>query len=72
MWDDVNRHYSDLENSTQMCDMRDKVRNLKHGDLNITRYFNAFITLWHELDMFNNYNWSCPTNADLYNTIIKK
>ena len=49
MWDAVRRRYSDLENSTQMCDLRDTARNLKQGDLSVTQYFNTLTTLWQEL-----------------------
>lgn len=55
MWDAMNRRYSDLENSTQMWDLRDKARNLKQGNLDVKQYFNALTIMWQELDMFNNH-----------------
>lgn len=72
MWDAVRRRYSDLENSTQMCDLRDTARNLKQGDLSVTQYFNTLTTLWQELDMFNNHNWKCQEDAALYKSIVEK
>lgn len=45
MWDAVSRRYSDLENSTQMCDLRDTARSLKQGDLSVTQYFNSLTKL---------------------------
>lgn len=61
-----------MENSTQMCDLRDLVRMLKQGDMDVTQYFNALSKLWQELDLYNIHRWHCKQDVALYRLIIDK
>lgn len=73
MWDAVVQRYSDVENSTQMCDLRDTARTLKQGDMDVIEYFNTLFSLWQELDIFNaQHRWHCEVDAALYRLIIDK
>ena len=66
LWDALNRSYLDVENSAIMFELRNKARNLKQGDLDVTEYFNALPRLWNELDLSSNEEWSCLDDATKY------
>ena len=66
LWDALNRSYSDVENSAIMFELRNKARNLKQGDLDVTEYFNALPRLCNELDLSSNEEWSCLDDATKY------
>lgn len=65
MWETEKRQYSDLENSAQLFELRNKARNLTQGERDVTTYFNALTKLWQEIDLFNNANWLCSEDAYL-------
>lgn len=59
LWEAVKETYSDLENSSQLFELRNMARNLKQGDMDVTHYFNSLKNLWQELDLFNECEWRC-------------
>ena len=72
LWDTVNRAFSDLENLAQMFELRDKVRNLRQGDMDVIQYFNIFNKLWQEIGMFNDCVWSFAKDSERYKKIVDK
>ena len=72
IWDAVTLAYSDLEDSSQMFDLRTRSRNLKQDDGNVTQYFNSLTKLWQELDLFTQPVWQNPTDAELYRQMLSK
>ena len=50
IWDKVKVAYSDFDNSVQLCELRDKARD-------ITEYYTTLTKLWQELDLFQPSDW---------------
>ena len=42
--------YSNLENSAQLCEVRDNARDLKQGNTDVTEYFTALTKIWQKLN----------------------
>lgn len=42
--------YSNLENSAQLCEVRDHARDLKQGNTDVTEYFTALTKIWQKLN----------------------
>ncbi|GAV60583.1 UBN2_3 domain-containing protein, partial [Cephalotus follicularis] len=40
IWDAVNKNYSDLENASQVFEIKNKLKDLRQGRMDITEYFN--------------------------------
>ena len=57
IWDKVKVAYSDLDNSAQLCELRDKARDLKQGSMDVTEYYTTLTKLWQELDLFEPNDW---------------
>ena len=45
LWEAIKRSYSDLENSAQMFELRNKARKIMQSDLDVTQYFNSLTKL---------------------------
>lgn len=72
MWEAAKRQYSDLENSSQLFELRNKARNLTQAEMDVTTYFNALTKLWQEVDLFNNGHWLCSGCIEKHQTMVNK
>ena len=63
VWEVVRETYLDLENSTQIFELKTKLWWLKQGEREVTKYYNAMKGLWQELDLCFEEEWDCPTNS---------
>ncbi|KZV43823.1 hypothetical protein F511_24410 [Dorcoceras hygrometricum] len=52
VWDVVRRMYSDLGNTSQVFELRSKLKEIKQGSHTVTHYFSELQELWQELDLF--------------------
>ena len=50
VWEAVRDCYSNLENSSQIFDLKTRLWQSKQGKRDITTYYNEMVTLWQELD----------------------
>ncbi|GAV87971.1 UBN2_3 domain-containing protein, partial [Cephalotus follicularis] len=51
IWDAVNKNYSDFENASQVFEIKNKLKDLYQGSMDISEYFNELQMLWQELDL---------------------
>lgn len=72
MWEAAKRQYSDLDNSSQLFELRNKARNLTQGEKNVTTYFNALTKLCQEVDLFHNGHWFCAGCVENYQKMVNK
>lgn len=49
-WDSLRETYSDLENSSQIFEIKTKLWQSKQGHSDATVYYNEMVALWQELD----------------------
>ncbi|KAK3026255.1 hypothetical protein RJ639_041631 [Escallonia herrerae] len=57
IWDTVNKNYYDLENASQVFEIKNKLKEMHQGNLEVTEYYNELQTLWQELDMHYEADW---------------
>ncbi|KAK3015319.1 hypothetical protein RJ639_006167 [Escallonia herrerae] len=57
IWDAVNKNDSDLENASQVFEIKNKLKEMRQGNLEVTEYYNELQTLWQELDMHYEADW---------------
>ena len=50
VWKAVRDCYSNLENSSQIFDLKTQLWQSKQGERDVTTYYNEMVTLWQELD----------------------
>ncbi|CAH9107930.1 unnamed protein product [Cuscuta europaea] len=50
VWDSIKETYSDLENSSQIFELKTKLWQSKQGNRDIISYYNEMVSLWQELD----------------------
>lgn len=55
--------YSDLEDSSQVFELRIRARNLRQCHLSVTQYLSTLKKLWQELDLFNFCEWKDPEDG---------
>ena len=46
VWDVVREMYSDVENSSQIYELKTKLWKAKQGDNDVTMFYNELVTLW--------------------------
>ena len=63
VWDSIHETYSDLENSSQISELKSKLWQSKQGDREITIYYNEMVTLWQELDQCYDDVWDNPNDC---------
>ncbi|XP_073137592.1 uncharacterized protein [Henckelia pumila] len=52
VWDAAKKMYSDLGNTSQVFEIRSKLKEIKQGSNSVTQYFSDLQDLWKELDLF--------------------
>ena len=57
IWDAVRENYSDLENASQVFEIKNKLKDIRQGNSDITEYYNLLQILWLELDMHYEADW---------------
>ena len=72
IWDAVQLAYSDYEDTSQVFELRNRARNLKQENLDVTQYFNSLKKLWQELDLFQSCNWKDPEDPALCKKMLAK
>ncbi|KAK3007413.1 hypothetical protein RJ639_014792 [Escallonia herrerae] len=63
VWEAVRETYSDVENSSQIFDLKTKLWKSKQGEREVTIYYNEIVSLWQELDQCYNDEWDCPSDS---------
>ncbi|KZV19589.1 hypothetical protein F511_13475, partial [Dorcoceras hygrometricum] len=66
VWEAVRETYSDLENSSQIFDLKTRLWNSKQGEKNVIEYYNEMRTLWQELDLCYEDDWECKNDNIKY------
>ena len=66
LWDNVNQMYSDLGNQSQVYELTLKLDEIRQGEESVTKYFSSLKHLWHDLDMFKDYEWKSIDDANHY------
>ena len=72
LWDTVNLMYSNLNNDSQLYDLRRKVQETKEGSLSATTYFNILNHCWMELDLYQDFEWKSEEDFLQYKKIVQK
>ena len=72
IWSAVKETYSDLGNAAQLFEIKTRLRKARQGEKTVTQYYTDLRTLWQELDLYCNYEWSCPTGSTLYQKMVEK
>ena len=57
VWEAVRDLYSDLENPSQIFELKIQLWQSKQSDRDVTTYYNELVTLWQELDQCNEDVW---------------
>ncbi|XP_022883696.1 uncharacterized protein LOC111400518 [Olea europaea var. sylvestris] len=63
VWEAVWDLYLDLENSSQIFDLKTRLWKSKQNDRDVTTYYNELVTLWQELDQCYDDVWENPNEA---------
>ena len=53
IWTNCKSMFSDLEDTAQVLETSEKIKNLKQGDVSVTKYFANLKKLWQEIDLFD-------------------
>ncbi|GAA0156013.1 hypothetical protein LIER_13606 [Lithospermum erythrorhizon] len=60
IWDGAKDMYSDSGNTSQISELRKKMKALKQGNLSVTKYFSKLQYFWTELDSYTEDDPLCP------------
>ena len=63
VWEEVRDMHSDVENSSQIFDLKTKLWKAKQRDRDVTFYYNELVTLWQELDLCYEDEWDCQKDS---------
>nr|KJB60833.1 hypothetical protein B456_009G327600 [Gossypium raimondii] len=63
VWDAMKDTYSDLENASQIFELKIKLCKARQGEKEVTFCYNEMMSLWQELDQCYNDEWECPRDG---------
>ena len=66
VWDAVRETYSDVENSSQLFEIKTRLWQMKQREREVTNYYMEMATLWQELDLSSEEEWECPGDSVCY------
>lgn len=72
LWTAIKETYSDLDNASQVFEIKSKLRDQRQGSLSVTEYYNILCTLWQELDLYYSNDWKCTLDAAIYTKRLEK
>lgn len=72
IWDAMALAYSDLKDSSQVYEFRNRIRDSKQGDTTVTQFFNTLKKLWQKVDLFNQVEWKDTEDATLYRKMMAR
>lgn len=63
VWDAVKETYSDVENSSQIFEIKTRLWQMKQGERDATDFYMEMTQLWQELDLNTEEEWECPADS---------
>ncbi|KZV50861.1 hypothetical protein F511_25459 [Dorcoceras hygrometricum] len=66
VWDAVRETYSDLENSSQIFDLKTRLWQSRQGQKTVFEYYNEMKGLWQEPDLCYDDKWECKHDSLKY------
>ncbi|XP_075088312.1 uncharacterized protein LOC142170326 [Nicotiana tabacum] len=63
VWEAVKETYSDVENASQIFELKIKLWKARQREREVTIYYNEMVSLWQELDQCYNDEWECPMDS---------
>ena len=72
LWTAIQETYSDLDNASQVFEIKSKLRDQRQGSLQVTEYYNILCTLWQELDLYYSNDWKCTADATIHAKRLEK
>ncbi|KAG6467091.1 hypothetical protein ZIOFF_075100 [Zingiber officinale] len=71
VWEAVCETYSDLENSSQIFDLKTRLRQSSQGEKTVIEYYNEMKGLWQELGLCYDDKWECKNDSLKYHKRMK-
>ncbi|KAF7815280.1 Retrovirus-related Pol polyprotein from transposon TNT 1-94 [Senna tora] len=72
IWKAAKESYSDMENTTELFEIKGALHDLKQGELSVPQYFNTLNRYWLQLDMFECPEWKYSEGAATYQKLVEK
>ena len=73
VWDAIQETYSDVENASQIFELKTRLWQMKQGDREVTEYYTKMLGLWQDLDLICEEEWECTgDNVSLKKKIENK
>ncbi|KAF7821409.1 Retrovirus-related Pol polyprotein from transposon TNT 1-94 [Senna tora] len=72
IWEATRESYSTHEKSAEIFEVEFVLHNLNQGDMPVHQYHNSLIRCWQILDLPENFNWSCSTDAQYFKKLVEK
>ena len=66
VWDAVRETYSDVENSSQIFEIKTRLWQMKQEEREVTDYYTEMKSLWQELDLSYEEEWECSGDSVRY------
>ena len=68
VWESVKETYSDLENFSQIVELKTKLWQSRQGSRSVTVYYNEMVAIWQELDQCHDEEWESPADYSRFKT----
>ena len=63
VWDAIWETYSDIENASQIFEIKTRLWQMKQGDREVVEYYTEMLGLWQDLDLSCEEEWECTGDS---------
>ncbi|XP_073119914.1 uncharacterized protein [Henckelia pumila] len=68
----VKETYSDMENHSQLFELNIRMWRMQQGNRDVTAYYNEMMTVWQELDLFEEEKWENTNDSIRYTKKVER
>ncbi|GAA0159999.1 hypothetical protein LIER_16655 [Lithospermum erythrorhizon] len=72
IWDDCKTMHSDLENTSHVFEIKSQLKEIRQGNLSVTKYYSDLKKLWQEIDLYSLIDPLCTDCNAMYKKKIQK
>lgn len=61
--------YSKRDNIAELYELKAQLKEIKQGEQSVSKYYGSLSHIWQQIDSFEVYRWSGPTDEQIYKSI---
>lgn len=69
IWHAAKEMYSNTDNISELYELESQLKDIKQGDLGVSKYFSSLNQIWQQIDTLEMHQWTCSADSQRYKGI---